>query len=187
MNNKFKLSILLCAAAALLLCSCKEEWLDTKAMSFYTPDNVYVDADGFYASITTCERNARHEYFGDGAPILTEMIQADICVEGTTDKAGPQMDMDTSLLPDANLNNTDRTKVGWYWYEGFKGIKYANVVISRIDNAKWTNEAERNAVLGAAYFQRAYRYYKLTHQFGDVPYIDWEIQEPKLDFYSYDR
>src|SRR5690606_9225110 len=37
------------------------------------------------------------------------------------------------------------------------------------------------------YFQRAYRYYKLTHQFGDVPYIDWEISEPKTDFYSYDR
>lgn len=187
MNNKFKLSILLCAAAALLLCSCKEEWLDTKAMSFYTPDNVYVDADGFYASITTCERNARHEYFGDAAPILTEFMQSEMCVEGTTDKAGPQMDMDTSLLPDLNLNSTDRTKVGWYWYEGFKGIKYANVVISRIDNCKWTNESERNAVLGAAYFQRAYRYYKLTHQFGDVPYIDWEIQEPKLDFYTYDR
>lgn len=187
MNSTFKLNILLCAAAVLLLCSCKEEWLDTRALSFYTPDNVYVDADGFYASITTCERNARHEFFGDSAPILTEMIQADICVEGTTDKAGPQMDMDVTLLPDNELNNGDRTKVGWYWYEGFKGIKYANVVISRIDNAKWTNEAERNAVLGAAYFQRAYRYYKLTHQFGDVPYIDWEIQEPKLDFYTYDR
>src|SRR5690606_23301714 len=41
--------------------------------------------------------------------------------------------------------------------------------------------------LGAAYFQRAYRYYKLVHQFGDVPFLDWEINEPKYDFYSYDR
>ena len=75
----------------------------------------------------------------------------------------------------------------WYWEEGFKGIKYANIAISRLDGAEYKDEAERNAVLGAAYFQRAYRYYKLTHQFGDVPYLDKEITEPKLDFYSYDR
>ena len=115
------------------------------------------------------------------------MIQADICVEGTTDKAGPQMDMDNTLLPDMNLNNGDKTKVGWYWYEGYKAIKYSNVVISRIDAATFKDEAEKNAVLGAAYFQRAYRYFKLTHQFGDVPYLDGELTIPKYDFYSYDR
>lgn len=75
----------------------------------------------------------------------------------------------------------------WYWDEGFKGIKYANIVISRLDAATFKDEAERNAVLGAAYFQRAYRYYKLTHQFGDVPFLDKEITSPKLDFYSHDR
>jgi len=166
---------------------CSDSWLEPKPLSFYTPENTYVDADGFYAAITTCERNMRHEFFGDGSPILTEFILSDMAVEGTTDKAGPQMDLDVALLPDANLNNTDRTKVGWYWYEGYKGIKYANVVIAQIDNAKYKDEAERNAVLGSAYFHRAYRYYKLTHQFGNVPYLDWEIVEPKYDFYSYDR
>ena len=168
MKNIIKIGVsIVVAAVPVLFSGCSESWLDTKALSFYTPDNTYVNAEGFYAALTTCERNMRHEYFGDGAPILTEMIQADICVEGTTDKAGPQMDMDSSILPDANLNSTDRTKIGWYWDEGYKGIKYANVVIARIDNATYKSEAERNAVLGAAYFQRAYRYYKLTHQFGN--------------------
>ena len=140
-----------------------------------------------YSALTACERNMRHEFFGDGAPIVTELVQSDVCVEGTTDKAGPQMDMDNSLLPDLDLNNTDRTKVGWYWSEGYKGIKYANVVISRIDDATYVDEAERNAVLGAAYFQRDYRYFKLTHQFGDVPFLDAELTQPKYDFYTYDR
>ncbi|MBZ4188387.1 RagB/SusD family nutrient uptake outer membrane protein [Niabella sp. 3A5MI-3] len=129
----------------------------------------------------------RHEYFGDAAPILTEIIQSEVAVEGTTDKAGPQMDMDISLLPDAQLNSTDYTKIGWYWYEGYKGVKYANSVISRIDDATFTDENQKNAILGAAYFQRAYRYFKLVHQFGDVPFIDKEINEPKYDFYSSDR
>lgn len=167
--------------------ACSDSWLEPKPLSFYTPENTYVDADGFYAAITACERNMRHEFFGDGSPILTEFILSDMAVEGTTDKAGPQMDLDVALLPDAQLNHENNTRVGWYWYEGYKGIKYANVVISRIDDAEYTDEAERNAVLGSAYFHRAYRYNKLVHQFGDVPYLDWEITEPKYDFYTYDR
>ena len=188
MNNiVFKKVLLLTASSIFILNSCSESWLEPKPLSFFTPENSYVNAEGMYSALTACERNSRHEFFGDGAPMITELIFTDVAVEGTTDKAGPAMNLDVSLLPDANLDNTDRNKVGWYWREGFKGIKYANVVVARIDDAKFKNEAERNAVLGAAYYQRAYRYYKLTHQFGDIPYQDWEIKEPKFDFYTYDR
>ncbi|MDY3070407.1 MAG: RagB/SusD family nutrient uptake outer membrane protein [Parabacteroides sp.] len=187
---KNRKNILLLAGSVLMLTqisSCSDSWLEPKPLSFYTPENSYINAEGLYGALTSCERNMRHEYFGDAAPILTEMIQSDLCVEGTTDKAGPQMDMDNCLLPDMDLNHTDKTKVGWYWYECYKAIKYANVVISRIDDATFRNEEERNAVLGAAYFQRAYRYFKLTHQFGDVPFLESELIEPKFDFYSFDR
>ncbi|WP_436416405.1 RagB/SusD family nutrient uptake outer membrane protein [Petrimonas sp.] len=188
MKNIFRNTICIIIVGLLLMVSsCEDSWLTPKPLSFYTPENTYVDAAGFYSALTTCERNMRHEYFGDGSPILTEFILSDMAVEGTTDKAGPQMDLDVSLLPDADLNNTDRTRVGWYWYEGYKGIKYANVVIAKIDQATYKDEAEKNAVLGSAYFHRAYRYNKLVHQFGNVPYLDWEITEPKYDFYSYDR
>ncbi|MDR3252493.1 MAG: RagB/SusD family nutrient uptake outer membrane protein, partial [Tannerella sp.] len=186
-NNILKHSTLALILSFVIFSSCSEDWLDPQPLSFYTPENSYVDASGFYSALTTCERNMRHEFFGDAAPIITEMVQSDICVEGTTDKAGPQVDMDNTLLPDLDLNNGDRTKTGWYWYEGYKGIKYANVIVARIDNATYKDNAERNAVLGAAYFQRAYRYYKLTHQYGDVPFLDWEVNEPKYDFYTYDR
>jgi len=187
---KFKKNILysLCIGSmAVFTFSCSKDWLKPKPLSFYEPDVALADAQGMYSALTACERNMRHEFFGDAAPILTEIIQSEVAVEGTTDKAGPQMDMDIALLPDADLNHNDRTKVGWYWYEGFKGIKYANLIISRIDAGTFKDENEKNAILGAAYFQRAYRYFKLVHQFGDVPFIDKVINEPKYDFYSYDR
>lgn len=85
------------------------------------------------------------------------------------------------------MNGTDNNRIGWYWYEGYKGIKYANVVISRINNTTFANDAERNAVLGSAYFHRAFRYYRLTQQFGDIPFLGTEVTEPKLDFYSTKR
>ena len=181
-----KKCLILAVAGLPLLNSCSDSWLEPKPLSIYTPENTYVDADGLYAALVACERNMRHEFFGDGAPILTEMYLTDIAIHGKTDESGSLVDLDNEMLPSRTKNDM-KGKNKWYWEEGFKGIKYANIAISRLDAAKYKDEAERKAVLGAAYFQRAYRYYKLTHQFGDVPYLDREITEPKLDFYTYDR
>jgi hypothetical protein len=185
-TNKINASLII-FFTFLFLSSCSDNWLEPNPLSFYTPENTYVDLEGFEAAIFACEAVMFDEYNGDGCPILTEMIQSDICVEGTTDKAGPQMDMDKSLLPDAQLNHMDYTRVGWYWINAYKAIKYANIIIARIDNAELSDVAKKNSVLGQAYFHRAYWYYKLVHQFGDIPYLDWELTEPKIDFYSYDR
>lgn len=170
-----------------ILSSCGDNWLDPNPLSFHTPENTYVDADGFDAALVACAAQMRAEYFGDGAPILTEMIQADLCVDGTTDKAGPQMDMDKVFLPDANLNSSERTRVGWYWEHAYTAIKSANTIITRIDKGMFVSEDEKNRILGQAYFNRAYWYYKLVHQFGDVPFLENELTEPKTDFYSSDR
>ena len=186
MNQNNKKYLVLALAALPLLNSCNDSWLDPKPLSFYTPENTYVDAAGLYSALVACERNMRHEFFTDGAPILTEMYTADIAVHGKTDESGSLVDFDHEMLP-ARTKNDMKGKNGWYWAEGFKGIKYANIVISRLDAATFKDEAERNAVLGGAYFHRSYRYYKLTHQFGDVPWLSEEITRPKLDFYSYDR
>lgn len=186
-HKQIKKYIALAVAALPLLSSCSDSWLDTKPLSIYTPENTYVDAEGLYAALVACERNMRHEFFGDGAPILTEMFTSDVAVNGMTDKSGPLMDFDSDLLPTRTANSVDKNQVKWYWEESYKGVKYANIVLARMSNATFKSPEEENAVRGAAYFQRAYRYYKLTHQFGNVPYLDWEISAPKLDFYTYDR
>src|SRR5665647_1189658 len=179
--------ILILIPVAMGMVNCSDTWLEPKPLSIFTPENAFVDARGMYGALTACERNMRYEWYGDGSPIVTELLFSEVCVEGTTDKPGPAMNMNIQITPSSQLNNGDYNKIGWFWFEGYKGIKYANVVISRIDQTKFTNEAERNAVLGSAYFHRAYRYYRLTQQFGDIPFIGKEITEPKLDFYSTKR
>ena len=166
---------------------CSEDWLKPEPLSFYAPENTFVNEAGLNAALVACLRNSRHEFYGDGAPEITENIFSDVAVEGTTDKTGPAMDLPAQILPDANLNSTDYNRIGWFWQEGYYRIKYANTVISRIDAAKWNSEADRNNILGKAYFHRARVYYRLTQQFGDVPLILNEITEPKLDFYSCTR
>ncbi len=156
----------------------------SEAPFFLFTENTYVDAAGLYVSSSTaCERNMCHEFFGDGAPILTEMYLTRSQSMGKQMKVVLWLIWYNEMLPSRTKNDM-KGKNKWYWEEGFKGIKYANIAISRLDGAEYKDEAERNAVLGAAYFQRAYRYVALMHQFGDVPYLDKEITEPKLDFYS---
>lgn len=172
-------------ALALSLSSCND-WLEPKPLSFYTPENTYVDAAGLYAALTACERQMRSEFIGDGAPIVNEMYIADVAIYGKTDQNGALVDLDNDMLP-SNVKNGVNGKNGWYWTESFNGIKYANIVISRLEGAEFTSEEEKKAVQGSAYFHRAYWYYKLVHQFGDVPYLTEEISTPRVDFYSHDR
>ncbi|GGB79503.1 RagB/SusD family nutrient uptake outer membrane protein [Dyadobacter sediminis] len=174
--------------SGMTLTGCDKSWLKPEPLSFYNPDNTFNDPTGLRATIVACERNMRLEWYGDAAPMVTEAIFSDIAVEGTTDKSGPAQNLNLLITPDAQLNHIDYNKIGWYWSEGFKGIKYANVAISRIDQpTSYKSEQEKNEILGAAYFHRAYRYYRLTQQFGDVPLILDEVINPKLDFQSTKR
>ena len=185
--KKISLTIVFLVTLVFIGPRCSEDFLTPKPLSFYAPENTFVNADGFNAALIACLRNARHEMYGDTPPFISEGIFSDIAVEGTTDKTGIHMDMPAVILPDANFNYGDVTKLGNYWTEAYNRIKYANVVISRIDNAEWKTQTERNNILGKAYFHRANVYYRLVHQFGDVPLILEEITQPKLDFYSCTR
>jgi len=179
------------ALIAGILCGslgCKKEFLKPEPLSFYEPNETYVDAAAMKAALYACARNMRIEFYGGNPPILTEMLFSETSVEGTTDKSGPAQDLNLVITPDlAGFEDDDHNKIYTYWREGYAAIKYANTVISRINNATYASQAERNAILGAAYFHRAYRYYKLTNQFGDVPAIFREITAPQLEFYSTKR
>ncbi len=185
-KSKYILAIGLLGAGAAIT-SCKETWLKPEPLSFYEPDLTFKDLGGLKATLVACERNLRLEWYGDAMPMITESIFSDIAVEGTTDKSGPAQNLNLLITPDAQLNHIDYNRIGWYWLEGYKGIKYANTAISRIDLPTYKNEQEKNELLGAAYFHRAARYYRLTQQFGDVPLILTEINGPKLDFQTTKR
>lgn len=171
----------------LTLTGCEEEFLDADPQSFLTPSNALDTPEGLNSLLSQAMRNLRAEFYGDGAPMITENIFSEVSVEGTTDKSGPAQDLNLLILPDANLNSADANRIGWFWQEFYKGIKYANTVIGRLDDATFESEAQKNDILGRALFHRAYRYYRLTHQFGDIPLILEEITTPRLDFVSTGR
>lgn len=174
------LSLTLIVAVAFT--GCEEEFLDADPQSFFTPSNALDTPEGLNSLLSQAMRNLRAEFYGDGAPMITENIFSEVSVEGTTDKSGPAQDLNLLILPDANLNSANFNRIGWFWEEFYKGIKYANTVIGRLDDATFESDGQKNDILGRALFHRAYRYYRLTQQFGDVPLILEEITSARLDF-----
>ncbi|HZJ21055.1 MAG TPA: RagB/SusD family nutrient uptake outer membrane protein, partial [Pricia sp.] len=166
----------------LTITSCEKDFLEQEPKSFFIPETGLNTPEGLETIMSQAMVNLRAEFYGDGAPMITENIFSEVAVEGTTDKSGPAQDLNLLILPDAPLNSADSNRIGWFWEEFYKGIKYANTVLSRIDNAEFETGEQKNVLIAKAYFHRAYRYYRLTQQFGDVPLVLEEITTPKLDF-----
>lgn len=173
--------------SALLLTNCSDSWLEPDPLSFYSPGNTLVDKEGMLSTITSCDRLLREEFVNQHSPILTAMIFSEQCVLGTTDISGPAQNLDEKILPNAN-NNWDQTnRMYWYWEKDMLGIRYANTVITRIDDAIYESEAEKNNILGMAYWHRAFRYYRLCMLFNDIPIIFKEIYSPVTNLCSVER
>jgi len=69
-----------------------------------------------------------------------------------------------------------------YWTNNYKVIRTANTILDNQDRITVNN---KNQIIGEAYFMRALSHFNLARAFGDVPYVDTEINA--TDFVNYPR
>lgn len=186
-SNKIALALSVITISSMVLTGCKKSWLDTKPLSIYVPSNTLVDVAGFRAAISSISNNIRPDWGGDNQPQITEQIFSEESVEGTDDKAGPAQNLDVQIRPDAELNNTDFNRVGYFWDREWVTVRGSNVIISNVPKATGIPDSAKNVILGQTYFLRAFAYYRLVHQFGDVPAPMKEVTTPKTDFVTVKR
>lgn len=163
------------------LTSCND-WLKPEPLSFYSPENTYVTKEGLEGALISCRAAIRPEFIGNNSYMCTELMTSDVAVAGNI-VAQALKNFEIQLKPGAYGD----TQIGTFWSSGYSAIQKANTVISRVQVATGITEVDRNMILAEGYFHRAYWYYKLVNQFGDVPFIDKEVTAPKLDFYSHTR
>ena len=72
-----------------------------------------------------------------------------------------------------HLTMADANQYEYDWNLFYGGVSRANTMIETIDNVAWTDAqtAQRNQLLGEAFFMRGYFTLLLTQMFGDVPLI----------------
>jgi hypothetical protein len=176
MKTSGSITLILLLSLCLFSVSCTKEWLKPEPKSFFSPDNVYIDKAGFEALIVTMKKDLKMECYDQ----MNDLVM-DFC---TTDLGSPWSQLDFKKL---TPNSDQYYRFLTMFTAVYTAIKNTNVLISRIDNITWENQADRNLLLAEAYWFRSYWYYRLVNSYGDVPFIGKEITEAKLDFQSHSR
>lgn len=177
---------------AAMLASCSDSFLAQDPLSFYEPAATYKTEAGLQAALAKCDRSIK-EIFMDGngniLPMATNYIMSDIGLYAKTDNNGSFQDnFAVMLTPTTGMGEGgDMNAMKRYWNEAYNAIKYANTVLTYIDEVPGLDEKLRDEYKGRAYFHRAYKYYHLVLQFGSVPLVTKLPASPKRDYLSTDK
>ncbi len=177
--KNIKISTTLLTMFLMIFTSCSDKWLEPDPLSFYAPENAFVDAAGFESALVTCKKEMNADSHGDRAfhYLATDIMYSDLA----------------NSIEQPNFNKNTPSSVGGrsglhnLFLRAYEYIKNTNIIISRIDQIKWDDQAVRDRVLSEAYFFRAYWYYRLINTYGDIPWVGEELAGAKLDYYSTSR
>ena len=192
------MALVITLGAIALFNACSDNFLKPTPLSFYDPATTLSTESGLQSVMAMCDRNLRnywtHQQNNSGAnsnPIATEYMFSDLMVFGKTDEAPTSIGYSVAdqLTPQnagsgATSGQSNGELIQYFWTETYYGIKYANTIISNIDNVQGLDETTKNVYLGRALFHRAFRYYTLVFQFGDVPLISKIPEVPKFNYRS---
>ena len=173
---------------AMILTGCAESFLEPDPLSFYEPETTFTTESGLQATMAMADRHLRLYWTNYTAnnilvPIGTEYLFSDMSIYGKTDAGGGIFDnIAYKLTPTGGAGSNDSNHIMYFWDQTYTGIKYANTVLTYIDNVKDIDEQTKNTYKGRAYFHRAFRYYSLVFQFGDVPLITKILEVPKQNY-----
>ena len=189
--NKFKLWMG-AACVSMAFAGCTDDFLKPDPLAIYEPTQTFTTVDGLDAVQAAADKHLRSYWTNTEAidlmlPLMSEYLFSDLAVAGKTDDAEAFCDIAERFTPTNGWYNFDQNRLVIFWGETYKGIMYANTIISYIDRVEGLDEETKNEYLGRAYFHRAYRYMALCFQFGDVPFVTKLIEQPKQDYKSTKR
>ena len=166
--------------AGLIATSCGKS-LDEVPKSVVTPEIAYTNKAQFEAALANIYLRVRTDMYCSGGDSKFNFdlmgVDADLAdVEGAGAKAGPYFNW--------NLINADSGPARNWWTRFYRWIFDANTIIDRADApaAKWTSDAEKNAIVAEARFLRAWGYHFLANMYGNVPITLHETTSPKFDY-----
>lgn len=176
-------------ASMTVLMSCGDNFLKQDPLSFYEPEKTYGSESGLESALAKCDMELKTIIMdgnGNVIPMISNYIMSDVGLYAKTDMGGGFMDdFANKITPTSGMaSGGDANAMQRFWDEGYTGVKYANTVLSYVDKVSGLNDSIRNIYKGRAYFHRAYMYYNLVLQFGDIPLVTKIINKPKLNYKS---
>ncbi|SHE74766.1 Starch-binding associating with outer membrane [Fodinibius roseus] len=169
-------NVLIFSVLLIFMGSCSENFLQPEPKSFFAPENVFLDRSGLEATLVTMKKNLLSEHAGQKDNISHQFH--------ASETGSPLLQMDyTNLTP-----STDRYQQFVNQLNNmFNYVKDANTVITRIDDIEWEDEQSRNKALAEALWHRSYWYYRMVHNYGDLPFVSEEVRGATLDYNTHSR
>ncbi|RIH63753.1 RagB/SusD family nutrient uptake outer membrane protein [Mariniphaga sediminis] len=160
----------------LISISCSDDFLKPEPLSFYSPENIFVNREGFESLLITLRKDLRQENTEQKNFLAHQYAASEIGV--------PWLQMDfRQLTPTTDQYQQFVNQINTI----FSIVKNSNTIISRIDNIEWENESDRNEILAEALWHRSYWYYRLVGNYGDLPFVKEEVTNAKLDYKTHSR
>ncbi|WP_299550825.1 RagB/SusD family nutrient uptake outer membrane protein [Seonamhaeicola sp.] len=130
---------------------------------FNTPKDIQTAANAAYGHMT-------HEDFWGRKMSLTIMLRGDMVDIGDPTTSTRRIEHNDFNVP------ADNGMISGYWLRVYQIIAAANQAIAGAESVDAADDV-KNPVTAQAYFARAFAYFHLVRQFGDIPYLTEPITD----------
>ena len=179
-KNKF-FNIIIIAAAAFLITSCKKNFLDETLTTARTTDFYKTDAGILQLSVGTQYQVFNVPFNGEWNYSATNYGTDEFHIGGDPSNS-PWNNYDATFNSTVVAVNGNTAAPNFQWDALYTGIGDANLLIQNCTNSTSTSNAIKKTALGEGYFLRAYNYLRLVSQYGAVPLQIEPLSSVTLEF-----
>lgn len=144
--------------------------LEEEPVGLLAPDGFFKTTADIQTAANAAFGHMTHEDFWGRKMSLPLMLRSDMVAIGDPTTSTRRIEHDDFNVP------TDNGMISGYWLRVYQMIAAANQAIAGAEDVD-ISENIKNPVTARAYFARAFAYFHLVRQFGDIPYIS----EPVTD------
>ncbi len=165
-----------------------EDYLEEENKSNITAENYFVTEAGYEALVVAAYETLRSDIGNAGGsrgyPWMF-LSGVDIYNRGESELVGGSYegrDVIAAGLNDYNTLDAQNSAVSNFYTRMYDGIQTCNTAIARAENVQGIQDSRKQQLLAEVKFIRAYYYYNLVEQFGDVPIVKDEILDAITHF-----
>ena len=167
-NSKLKMSVLAITMATLSFnCS---DYLDTPPQDIFTDDNFWTSENNV-KTFTWLNYDTFYAY-GNNASTTADFYF----------HTSSNLDDNLAMRDFTNFNTTANATNG-NWNSYYTLIRRSNLMLERVPTVPM-DDTKKNHYLGVAKFFRAFTYFRLAQEFGDVPYTDMYLTQNDPNVYK---
>ena len=144
--------------------------LEEEPVGLLAPEGFFKSPKDIQTAVNAVYGHMTHEDFWGRKMSLTLMLRGDMVDIGDPTTATRRIEHNEFNVP------TDNGMISGYWNRVYQIIAAANQAIAGAEQVSAADDI-KNPVVAQAYFVRAFAYFHLVRQFGDIPYIDAPITD----------